>query len=247
VKEIRMNRPKQIMTIISLYALNACGSASDPGLQHSVQGAAGSSSLVLETAGSSASGGAGQTADPSAGANAGGSGGTNEGGSDNAAGGGGGDNSGFPSAGSAGRTMTGNGGSAGRAMSGNGGSAAQSGAPSAAGNSSVCASGDSCNTCLCRQCPAQVQACETTSGCRAIAECVRTTRCQGAACYCGSADVLTCAAGTANGPCREVILAAPGSRKPTLNNQSAGPAADAATAVGNCGAKIDTGCAASCQ
>lgn len=110
-----------------------------------------------------------------------------------------------------------------------------------------CSSGDACAACLCEKCPEPVSACKSTPGCQAIAECVASHRCQGSDCYCGSAPLLGCANGQANGPCRDIILSAPGARKPTLSDQSAGPAADAAIAVATCGAQTDTGCTASCQ
>jgi hypothetical protein len=152
-----------------------------------------------------------------------------------------------PQAGSGASAAAGAGGGPSQWMGGTSGNAAQSGSADSAGSGDVCSNSDACTACLCRQCPTQVKTCESTSGCQAIAECVATSKCTGLDCYCGTADTLSCAAGTANGPCRDVILSAPGGRKPTVTNQSAGPAADAATAVGNCGSKADTGCTASCQ
>lgn len=138
------------------------------------------------------------------------------------------------------------GGSGGAAQAGSGTAAATAGG-NAAGSAAVCTSGGACTACLCMKCPTQVSTCEATPGCQAIAECVASSRCQGAACYCGTADTIACAAGSANGPCRDAILNAPGGHKPTLTNQSAGPAADAAIAVANCGSNSSSGCTASCQ
>jgi hypothetical protein len=123
------------------------------------------------------------------------------------------------------------------------GGAAQAGA---SGSGAVCSNADACTSCLCNHCPTDVETCESTPGCQAIANCVATSRCEGVACYCGTVGTLSCAAGTASGPCRDVILGAPGGHEPTLAEQSAGPAADAAIAVVTCGAKSGV-CTASCQ
>lgn len=154
--------------------------------------------------------------------------------------------------------VVGQGGANAQAGAGNGGASPDNGGassgiggsePAAAGtggNADACNSADACASCLCKACPAEVASCESTPGCQTIADCVKTSRCEGIACYCGSSDALTCATGNATGPCRDVILNAPGGHKPTLTNQSAGPAADAAIAVGNCASK-DQACTASCQ
>lgn len=125
--------------------------------------------------------------------------------------------------------------------------AAQGGSAALAGSAGACSSSEPCVACLCSHCGPEVSACEATPGCPAIAECVSNSKCQGTDCYCGTVDLLSCAAGTANGPCLDVILSAPGARKPTLADQSAGPASDAAVAVGNCGASESSGCSSACQ
>jgi hypothetical protein len=108
----------------------------------------------------------------------------------------------------------------------------------------ACASavaGDSeCLSCVCVKCAAALDTCATTPGCREIMECVATSGCIGAECYCGDAGSATCLAGRGNGPCKDVVLAAPGGREPDTRNRSAGPASDAANAVGSCASDEDT-------
>ena len=128
-----------------------------------------------------------------------------------------------------------------------GGAASSAGTGGTTSNGDACSTGNACVACLCQHCPMQVETCEATPGCQEIANCVATNRCNGLACDCGTVDELSCAAGQADGPCRDVILNAPGGRKPTLANQSAGPATDAAIALGNCGAMPNNGCVDSCQ
>jgi hypothetical protein len=93
---------------------------------------------------------------------------------------------------------------------------------------------DACARCLCDECPTEAEACQRTAGCAEIAACVVETACAGAACFCGDADALRCLSGEANGPCKDVILNAPGGRAPSLDNPSAGPASDAAVALSSC-------------
>lgn len=113
-------------------------------------------------------------------------------------------------------------------------------------NCIVCAGGDACAQCACSKCTDALRNCETTPGCGEIAACVRMNGCTGAACYCGTANLLDCANGTANGPCKEVILAAPGGKPPTVADPSAGPASDALVAVNNCMQDPNT-CKPSCN
>jgi hypothetical protein len=138
---------------------------------------------------------------------------------------------------------TSNGGASGSSNTSAAGGPARAGA---GGSGAASSNVDACTACLCSHCPTEVETCESTPGCQAIADCVATSRCEGVACYCGTVDPLGCAAGTANGPCRDVILNAPSGHKPTLADQSAGPAADAAVAVATCGTKNGV-CTASCQ
>jgi hypothetical protein len=93
---------------------------------------------------------------------------------------------------------------------------------------------DACARCLCDECPTETEACQRTAGCAEIAACVVETACAGAACFCGDADALRCLSGESNGPCKDVILNAPGGRTPSLDNPSAGPASDAAVALSSC-------------
>ena len=106
---------------------------------------------------------------------------------------------------------------------------------------------DECAHCVCRECAAEAEACELRDGCSAIAACVLETGCTGTACFCGTADTLRCLSGAANGPCKEVISSAPGGRSPTLDNPSAGPAADAAVALGACTEPPSGVCAPDCS
>jgi hypothetical protein len=102
-----------------------------------------------------------------------------------------------------------------------------------------------CERCLCTDCANPVQSCGDTSGCPEIATCIRDSQCAGIACYCGSFDAVACATGQSDGPCKATILAAPGSRVPTLLDPSAGPASDAAVAIAAC-AQPGQSCAAAC-
>jgi hypothetical protein len=106
---------------------------------------------------------------------------------------------------------------------------------------------DECAHCVCRECAVEAEACELRDGCSAIAACVLQTGCIGTACFCGTADALRCLSGAADGPCKDVILSAPGGRSPTLDNTSAGPAADAAVALGACTEPPSGVCAPECS
>ena len=102
-----------------------------------------------------------------------------------------------------------------------------------------------CGTCLCSGCEQELQTCQNTSGCEAIAQCVLDSGCTSIDCYCGTHDLASCLSGQSDGPCKDVILSAPGAHEPSLQDISAGPAADAALAVGSCA--TSGACAASCQ
>jgi hypothetical protein len=70
--------------------------------------------------------------------------------------------------------------------------------------------------------------CSTTPGCNEILACAARNACTGSACYCADASCQT------PGPCRSVIEGAPGARVPDAADDSLGPAADAASGVGEC-------------
>jgi hypothetical protein len=111
-------------------------------------------------------------------------------------------------------------------------------------NCLACAETD-CERCLCTDCVEQLQACAETSGCPEILACIQASQCTGVDCYCGTFDAVACAGGQSNGPCKSAILAAPGSREPSLLDRSAGPASDAAVAISDC-AQPGASCAESC-
>lgn len=111
--------------------------------------------------------------------------------------------------------------------------------------SCAAADADACAACVCERCEAELRACAETAGCAEILVCVRESGCSGAACFCGDVDPLACLSGNAAGPCRDVILAAPGSRAPTALDPSAGPASDAVLGVGECAEDADA-CGDSC-
>jgi hypothetical protein len=111
-------------------------------------------------------------------------------------------------------------------------------------NCLACAATD-CERCLCTDCLEPLQACAETSGCPEIVQCIQASQCTGVDCYCGTFDAFACAAGQSDGPCKSVILAAPGSREPSLIDQSAGPASDAAVAISDC-TQPGASCGASC-
>jgi hypothetical protein len=91
-----------------------------------------------------------------------------------------------------------------------------------------------CEHCLCSSCGPQLMSCASTDGCQEILACIRDKGCTGIDCYCGTFDALACSAGQSDGPCKPVFLAAAGAHEPSLLNTSAGPASDAALAVGKC-------------
>ena len=105
---------------------------------------------------------------------------------------------------------------------------------------SALGSGDACGTCVCGECRAEVDACLGVPGCAEILACVRESGCSGRECYCGDASLTECVRGEANGPCRDVVLAAPGGKAPTIVDASGGPASDAALDVSDCADEDDT-------
>lgn len=96
------------------------------------------------------------------------------------------------------------------------------------------ASEGGCEHCVCESCPEALADCAATPGCPEIMACALQTGCTATDCFCGDASLTGCLDGEANGPCRDVIVAAPGGRAPTLTQPSAGPAAEAARAVAEC-------------
>lgn len=195
------------------------------------------SSSIAGSAGQSITGGASSSAG-SSGANAGSSG-SNAGSSALSAGTGG-----APNASSGGTAGAAAGDTAGAA----GGPQCRDNVPAAEwqANCLTCAGADSCAQCTCTKCADTVQTCETTPGCKEIAVCVRANACTGAQCYCGTVDVLQCANGGGNGPCKDIILAAPGGKPPTVADPSAGPASDALIAVNTCRQNAST-CGSVCM
>lgn len=93
---------------------------------------------------------------------------------------------------------------------------------------------DACAACVCGACSSELDACAGTVGCAEILTCVRENGCSGSDCYCGDARLSECFEGGGDGPCKDAVLAAPGSREPTLQHPSAGPATDAALEVADC-------------
>jgi hypothetical protein len=116
--------------------------------------------------------------------------------------------------------------------------------PGACGGSACNTGSSACAACLCSSCQGQLAACSATLGCAEILACARGTDCLGISCFCGSVDLVTCATGGATGPCLDATLAAPGSHLPSLISPSAGPASDAALAVGTCSGER---CAVACN
>ncbi len=93
---------------------------------------------------------------------------------------------------------------------------------------------DTCGTCLCNDCTQKLETCQNTPGCQDVADCVIASGCNSEACYCGTYGLVECLAGQSDGPCKDVMLNAPGGHAPTATDVSAGPATDAALAVGLC-------------
>jgi len=77
-------------------------------------------------------------------------------------------------------------------------------------------------------CGSSFDSCMATPGCNEVLACAARTACIGVACYCSDARCEV------DGPCRAVIEAAPGARRPDASNPSPGPAAEAAGRVGAC-------------
>jgi hypothetical protein len=93
---------------------------------------------------------------------------------------------------------------------------------------------DTCGTCLCNDCTQKLETCQDTPGCQDVADCVIASGCNSEACYCGGYALSDCLSGQADGPCKAVMLNAPGGHEPSIGDISAGPATDAALAVGLC-------------
>jgi hypothetical protein len=113
----------------------------------------------------------------------------------------------------------------------------------------VCAalgSDDACASCVCGACKSELDVCADTPGCAEILACVRENGCSGIDCYCGDALLTACVRGNGNGPCKAVVLAAPGGKEPSLADPSAGPASDAAVGVADCADDRDT-CGNTCD
>lgn len=105
---------------------------------------------------------------------------------------------------------------------------------------------DACGACVCSECGSELDTCADTPGCPEILACVRENGCSGTDCFCGDAALARCFNGGGDGPCKDVVLAAPGGREPTLDDPSGGPASDAALEVGEC-ADDDDRCADVCD
>ncbi len=105
---------------------------------------------------------------------------------------------------------------------------------------------DACGACVCSECGTELDTCANTPGCPEILACVRENGCSGTDCFCGDAALPRCFNGGGDGPCKDVVLAAPGGREPTLADPSGGPASDAALEVGEC-ADDDDRCADVCD
>lgn len=110
---------------------------------------------------------------------------------------------------------------------------------------SCAAPADTCTACLCSECAGELGVCATTPGCLEILACVRDSGCSGQDCYCGTAILPACFGGAGNGPCKAVLLAAPGGREPTFDNPSGGPASDAALSIADCAEEGDQ-CTSEC-
>jgi hypothetical protein len=104
---------------------------------------------------------------------------------------------------------------------------------------------DACGACVCSACATELEACLGVPGCAEILICVRESGCAGRACYCGEASLAECIRGEADGPCKDIVLAAPGGKAPSLEDGSGGPASDAALGVSDCAEEEDV-CGAEC-
>jgi hypothetical protein len=107
-------------------------------------------------------------------------------------------------------------------------------------------SDDACAACVCGACSGELADCASTAGCPEILACVRESGCTGTDCYCGDARPTECLRGDGNGPCKELVLAAPGGKEPSLLSPSGGPATDAALRVADC-ANEDAACGNVCD
>jgi cysteine-rich repeat protein len=82
---------------------------------------------------------------------------------------------------------------------------------------------NACQECSCTSCATQIAACEGATGvaaagpaagtskaelCTAVVRCGQASGCRGSACFCGTADLVSCLLGMGNGPCQPEIFAA---------------------------------------
>jgi cysteine-rich repeat protein len=114
-------------------------------------------------------------------------------------------------------------------------------------------SSDACAMCTCNKCTTEALACEGASSadeamaCDAMVKCGRKTGCRNPGCLCGTADVLLCAAGAANGPCmKEVFAAAKTNVVLTIQTRASDTTypIGRANALGTC---VDMNCATECK
>jgi hypothetical protein len=227
----------RVHVVFICWMLSACSSpapSEGPGSggAGTTGGAAGSTGGTL-TGGGSGSGGTGLAM---GGTGTGGlpmtSGGSNSGGATAANGGGGSGGTGMISGAGSGGASNAGAGSGGAAVGGGGSTGTcDSNAGGTFEERCLACAVDACEQCLCTDCTEELETCNNTAGCPEIAACVKESGCTGLDCYCGTFDALSCAGGQADGPCKSVILAAPGGHMPT---PSAGPASDAAVAISAC-------------
>ncbi len=82
---------------------------------------------------------------------------------------------------------------------------------------------NACEECACSSCTTEMDACKALAGnaaegpaagqpkselCQAVVRCGQAAGCRGTACYCGTADLVSCLTGSADGPCMAEINAA---------------------------------------
>ena len=100
-----------------------------------------------------------------------------------------------------------------------------------------------CQVCACERCLLQTNDCrldtDTSRGvlCDALIECAMEEDCTGNGCYCGSAGVISCGVGAANGPCVTEIEAAARTTNPTdiaMRMQDPQTALGRASVLGEC-------------
>jgi cysteine-rich repeat protein len=110
-----------------------------------------------------------------------------------------------------------------------------------------------CSRCTCMRCTPQTIACyagpnaDDNNRCDRLIECGRETNCSNPDCFCGSAALFSCLAGSGNGPCRQqVIDAAKTSDLLEISSRSTNTTypLGRANALNGC---VDTNCAAECD